>query len=423
MKPGRTYLDYNASAPLLPEAREAMLAALALDGNPSSVHAEGRRLRSMIEQARADVAALCGAGPAEVVFTSGASEANATVLQSGFDIALRPAVEHDSVLAPITRGGATVVELPVTHEGIVDLAAIARALDALPDGARAVIALQLANNETGVIQPVAAVAKLVRDRLSSTGAPIAARRLHLHCDAVQAPGRMAIDAAALGVDTLVLSAHKIGGPKGAGALIIRNGAAISPLIAGGGQERRRRAGTENVAAIVGFGAAARVALGSVAETSRMAVLRDRLEAGIRAVTPDAVVIGDGAPRLVNTSAIALPGLAADILLIKFDLAGFAISSGSACSSGKVGASHVLSAMGIDPTIARAAIRVSLGTATTVADIERFIAAWRDITQPSRANVPDRTDPLTPATPIIMYAAMAAPTESVGPVRLKSSGGR
>ena len=365
----RTYLDYNASAPLLPEARAAMVAALDLVGNPSSVHAEGRRLRGMIEVAREAIADLVGAKVSEIVFTSGATEANVSVLARSYDRAFRAGIEHDSVLAPIRASGAEVVELPVDADGVIDVAAARAAIETVAGlMPRSVLALQLANNESGVIQPVAEIASMAR-----------AAGIHVHCDAVQACGRIDVDVAALGVDTLAVSAHKLGGPRGIGALVVRDGFELPALITGGGQERRRRAGTEDVAAIVGFGVAAAVAqTRGLTEMARIAALRDRLEAEIQAITPDAVVLGGSAHRLANTSAIAVPGRPAEITLIKLDLAGIAVSSGSACSSGKVGRSHVLAAMGIEPDLARGMIRISLGPATTGADVDRFIAAWRRI---------------------------------------------
>jgi cysteine desulfurase len=363
----RIYFDDNASAPLVGEARAAMLAALDLTGNPSSVHAEGRRLREVIEAARFHVARLVGARVADVVFTSGATEANATVLNSGWDTVLRAGIEHDSVLAPIAASGARPVDIPVTPDGIVDVGVIARAVLAggQPLG-RCVIVLQAANNETGVIQPVADVAGFAREHGVS-----------VHCDAVQAVGRIPVDMAALGLDTLALSSHKIGGPKGIGALVICEGARVQPLLRGGGQERRRRAGTEDVVAIAGFGAAARAALAGLGRRHEVRRLRDRLERGVLQATPDAVVFGRAVERLDNTTCVS-SGRSADILVIQFDMAGFAVSAGSACSSGKVATSHVLAAMGVAPDLARGAIRISVGAATTDADVDQFVAVWRDL---------------------------------------------
>ena len=376
MTVSRTYLDYNATAPLRVEAREAMLAALELAGNPSSVHAEGRRARAVIEAARADVATLVGARPADVVFTSGASEANATVLAGGWDLIFLSALEHDSVRAAAKKSGAAIVDVPVTRDGVFDVTAfVDQALtrcDAfkLTSGratCRALVSIQLANNETGIIQPVADVAAFAN-----------AHGISVHCDAVQAPGRLAINCADLAVDYLTISAHKMGGPKGVGALVIVDGATLPALIAGGGQERGRRAGTENVAAIAGFGSVARLALSDLANVTQVRDLRDRLEAGVARLTPEAVVIGHNVPRLANTSCVALPGVGAETSVIRLDLAGVAVSAGAACSSGKVGQSAALTAMGLDTGLANAAIRVSVGYATTDRHVDAFLAAWNSL---------------------------------------------
>lgn len=360
----RTYLDYNASAPLRPEAREAMLAALDVAGNASSVHAEGRRARAIVDEARDAVAALVNARASEVVFTSGATESNTWALSAPWERIALADVEHDSVRAAAARiaatRGAEVVDLPVSPTGIVDVSAI-------PPGPGTLVVLQMANNETGVLQDVEAAGRWATEN----GA-------RLHTDAVQAPGRTRIDFAQLGAHTLSLSAHKIGGPKGVGALVIGAGVALDPLFTGGGQEQRRRAGTENVAAIAGFGAVARAALDDLRNVPRVAALRDSLEAAVIAATPQALVIGRDAPRLCNTSMIALSDTSAETTVIKLDLKGLAVSAGSACSSGKVGESHVLRAMGLPSEIAKSAIRVSLGPDTTEHDIAAFVAAWRDI---------------------------------------------
>ena len=364
----RAYLDYNASAPLRPEARAAMLAALENCANPSSVHAEGRRARGIVEAARDEVAALVNARASEIVFTSGATEANNWALAAGWQTIIASGIEHDSVRAPAAASGARVIEIAATGDGVTTVAALASALPPAIDGSgRGLISLQLANNETGVIQPVAETAVLARER-----------GLLIHTDAVQAAGRIAVDFKGLGADLMSLSAHKIGGPKGAGALAIRDGLSIRPLITGGGQERRRRGGTENVAAIAGFGAAARAAARDLAEMARIGALRDALEAGVRRATPEVVVIGEKARRLPNTSCIAWPGRNAETLVIKLDLAGIAVSAGAVCSSGKVGQSHVLTAMGLPPEISRSAIRVSIGAGTTEKDIAAFLAAWMAI---------------------------------------------
>jgi len=381
MSTTRAYLDWNAGAPLRPEARAAMLAALDAVGNPSSPHTEGRRVRAVVEDAREEVAALVGARPAEVVFTSGATEANNAVMGGRWRTILLAGIEHDSVLAParnLARGGHTrLVDLAVNAGGRIEAADVAdRAREVAGDGP-ALLSLQLANNETGVVQPVAAVAEAAQSLRLAQG-------LAVHTDAVQGAGRVVVNLRALGVDYLSLSAHKIGGPKGVGALVIRDGAALPAFIAGGGQERRRRAGTENVPAIAGFGAAARAAACDVGAISRVQALRDRVEVEIMAITPSAVVIGAGAERLPNTTSVALPGASAETLVIALDLAGVAVSAGAACSSGKVGASHVLDAMGLEPALARAAIRVSLGWGSTEGDVKAFADAWARVAARRRA---------------------------------------
>jgi cysteine desulfurase len=373
----RAYLDWNAGAPLRPEVRAAVLAVLDAVGNPSSPHAEGRSARAIIEDAREEVAALVGAKPAEVVFTSGATEANNAVIAGGWQTILLAGIEHDSVLAPahtVARdGSARIVDLAVDGNGRVAREDVADGARAAAGNGPALLSLQLANNETGIVQPVTAAVGAAR-----------ANGLAVHTDAVQAAGRIAVDFRALGVDYLSLSAHKIGGPKGVGALIIRDGAALSPFIAGGGQERRRRAGTENVPAIAGFGVAARAAAHDVQAMEQVRALRDRVEAEVLAITPSAVVIGADTDRLPNTTSVALPGASAETLVIALDLAGVAVSAGAACSSGKVGASHVLGAMGLEPTLARAAIRVSLGWSSTERDVAAFAEAWAHVTARRRA---------------------------------------
>jgi cysteine desulfurase len=364
----RTYLDHNATAPLRPEARDAVLAALEVAGNASSVHAEGRRARALIEDAREQVAALVKARPAEVVFTSGATEANNWVMAEGWDTVFVSGIEHDSVLAPTRASKARVITLPAHTDGTVELGTLAQVvLEAAHDCGRAIVSLQLANNETGALQPVAETAEAAR-----------AHGLFAHTDAVQAVGRIPVDFAVLGVDALSLSSHKIGGPKGVGALVTRDGLWLSPFIVGGGQERRRRAGTENVAAIAGFGAAAAAARQDLDNIGRIRALRDRLEVEAARIAPRTVVIAGEAARLPNTTCLALPGQSAETLVIKFDLLGLAVSAGAACSSGKVGPSHVLAAMGIPPDIARAAIRISLGWNSCEADVDAFLGAWIEI---------------------------------------------
>ena len=365
MSAERTYLDWNATAPLRPEARAACISALDVVGNPSSPHAEGRRARAIVEDAREQVAALVGAKPAEVVFTSGGTEANNSVLAAVWDTIVLPSVEHDSVRGPARASKARVIEIPVGRNGVVSVDALA-AIDG--SAGRSLVSLQLANNETGVIQPVAEVAAVAK-----------AHGVFVHTDAVQAAGRIPVDLRALGVDCLSLSAHKIGGPKGVGALVIHERASLPAFIAGGGQERRRRAGTENVAAIAGFGAAAEAARRDIARMRDVAELRERLEREVRALTPGVVVIGADVARLPNTTNIALAGTSAETLVIALDLAGVMVSAGAACLSGKVGTSHVLEAMGLETTLARAAIRVSLGWNSRESDVATFVEAWSRVT--------------------------------------------
>ncbi|WP_119391448.1 cysteine desulfurase family protein [Taklimakanibacter lacteus] len=348
----RIYLDHNATSPLRENARKAMLAALELHGNASSIHGEGRRAHALLDEARETVARALGVLAPMVVFTSGGSEANNLALKGvAVERLIVSAIEHPSVLEAAKATGKPVAILPVDARGIVDLEALDRLLGA---GPKALVSVMLANNETGVIEPIRDVVALAHRH----GALV-------HSDAVQAVGKMPVNFGLLGVDLLTLSAHKLGGPQGAGALIIRDGLALEPLIHGGGQELRRRAGTENIAAIVGFAAA-------IAEKGlEIKALRDHLESRLE----DAVIFAAEAERLPNTSCFAAPGLSAETALMALDLAGFAVSSGSACSSGKVAKSHVLQAMGVAPDLAGAALRVSLGWTTTADDIEKFISAW------------------------------------------------
>ncbi len=366
MTTSRTYLDHNATQPLRADARAAMIAAMDRFGNPSSVHAEGRAARAIVETAREQVAALVNAKPGEVVFTSGATEANALAIGGrAWSAVLFGNAEHAAVLAPVRRLKAVQTELPCRADGVQDISSAEgwAAQLAASDGA-AFASLALANGETGVVQPVAELAAVL--------APFG---VVVHSDAAQAAGRMPVDFGALGVALMSVSAHKMGGPKGVGALIVRDGTPLDALFVGGGQEKRRRAGTESVVAIAGFGAAAEAARRALDQVPAMAALRDGLEAAILRNVPGAIVIGAGVERLANTSLISMPGKTAETLVIKLDLAGFAVSAGAACSSGKVASSHVLEAMGVAPEIARGAVRVSLGPDTTAEDIERFVAAW------------------------------------------------
>jgi cysteine desulfurase len=372
--PERVYLDWNATTPLRREAREAMAAAWDLSGNPSSVHAEGRVARRLVEEARAAISGAVGALPRNLVFTSGGTEANALALTPGLRRAsglpvkrlVVSAIEHASVLA----GGRFPIEaigtVGVTSSGVLDLDGLRAMLDAGPP---ALVSVMLANNETGALQPVAEAAEMVH----------AAGGL-LHVDAIQAFGKIPFDINLLNADMVTLSGHKVGGPKGAGAVVLAEGLlGFEPLLRGGGQELGRRAGTENVAGIAGFGAAAKIAMGALAgDAIRLKSLRNRLEDGLRE-TRDVIVFSDDVPRLPNTTLFTVPGLKAETAVIGFDLAGIAVSSGSACSSGKVQPSHVLEAMGFGPEIAQGAVRLSLGWSTSTADVDHCIEAWRKLT--------------------------------------------
>jgi cysteine desulfurase len=320
-------------------------------GNASSIHAEGRAARKLLDESRDSVARSVGVIAPMVVFTSGGSEANNLALKGApVERLIISAIEHPSILEAAKASGKPVEVLPVTGDGVADLTALQKMLK----GPRALISVMLANNETGVIQPVADIARLAEGHL-------------VHTDAVQALGKIPLNFGLLGVDMMTLSAHKLGGPAGAGALVVRDGLAVEPLVHGGGQELRRRAGTENLGSIAGFGA--------VAGTRQdKGALRDRLEAAL----DGAIIFGRGVERLPNTTCFALPGLGAETLLMAFDLEGIAVSSGSACSSGKVAKSHVLAAMGVAPEISKGAIRVSLGWNTSEETIDHFTAAWRKI---------------------------------------------
>ena len=371
--PDRIYLDWNATAPLRREAREAMAAAWELYGNPSSVHAEGRQARRLVEEARAGAARAVGALPRNVVFTSGGTEANALALTPGLrrdsglpvERLLVSAIEHVSVLAggrfPIQAIGT----IGVIGSGLLDLDRL-RAL--LQSGPPALVSVMLANNETGAVQPVAEAAEIVH----------AAGGL-LHVDAIQAFGKISFYINGLNADLITVSGHKIGGPKGVGAVVLAEGVrGLEPLLRGGGQELGRRAGTENVAGIAGFGAVVKAAMDSLQNDAiRFENLRNRLETGLRQ-TRGAIVFSGDVPRLPNTTLFTVPGMRAETAVIGFDLEGIAVSSGSACSSGKVQPSHVLKAMGFGPEIAQGAVRLSLGWSTSSADIDRCLEAWRKL---------------------------------------------
>ncbi|MCA0275565.1 MAG: cysteine desulfurase [Proteobacteria bacterium] len=368
----RAYLDHNASAPLLPAAREAVVAALDIAANPSSVHGEGRAARKLIEDARRAVAELVGARPEHVVFTSGATEAATTLLSPDWRMGrgvvrmsrlFVSEADHPCVLNGGRFPADRVTRIGVDGNGIVDLAALEAALaghdksDGLP-----LMAIHAANNETGVIQPVRAVSELVK---AAGGV--------LVLDAVQAAGRIPLDMSEGYADYLILSSHKIGGPKGAGAIVATADLMMpAPLVAGGGQEKGHRGGTENLQAIAGFGAAARDALAGFTDMERVRSLRDGIEQTVMRFAPDAEIYGNSVERLANTTFFAIPGVKAETAQIAFDLAGVALSAGSACSSGKVGPSHVLKAMGYADNLG--ALRVSIGRQTTEEDIALFADA-------------------------------------------------
>lgn len=337
-----------------------MIAALDLVGNPSSIHGFGRKARRIVEDARDRVAALAGVTAARVTFTGGGTEANNHALSLAAPQGRRlllGATEHPSILE---CGGADAAIIPVGADGLIDLAALDRLLAQGP----ALVSVQAVNSETGIIQPLAEIATLVHHHGG-----------WLHSDAVQAAGRLPFDMDALGLDLVTLSAHKIGGPQGVGALLAAPSVPLLPLLRGGGQERRMRAGTENVAGIAGFGAAAAAAQDGRAAYQTIADLRDRLEHAVRQAAPWVRIVGADSPRVANTSCLALPGMPANSQLMAFDLAGIAVSAGSACSSGKVKTSPVLAAMGFNETLAGSAIRVSLGWDNTADDIDRFLSCY------------------------------------------------
>ncbi|TAT83996.1 cysteine desulfurase family protein [Rhizobium ruizarguesonis] len=383
MAPPRLYLDWNATAPLHPAARAAIMRAIDVFGNPNSVHGEGRAARAAIESARRKVAALVGTDAGNVVFTSGATEAANLALTPDFRMGRTPlrlgqlyfsAIEHPAVREGGRFARDKMTEIPVTEAGIVDLDALSKLLDAHDKAAGLpMVAVMLVNNETGIVQPVEAAAKIV----------------HAHgglfvVDAVQAAGRIALDIEKIGADFLIVSSHKIGGPKGAGALIARGEALMpKPLIQGGGQERGHRSGTQNSLALIGFGAAAEAAADEFeARNAAIGALRERLEAGMREVAADVIIHGEGGERVTNTIFFTLPGLKAETGQIAFDLEGVALSAGSACSSGRLGESHVLTAMGRDAKLG--ALRISLGFSTTEEDIDRAIAAFAKIANRRRS---------------------------------------
>ena len=370
------YLDYNATAPMKPAVRAALVEAMERCGNPSSVHRFGRIARRHLDEARARVAALVGVKQAQVIFTAGGTESNHLAMRGIRSTSVViSSVEHDAVFAN-APGAET---LPVGRDGVVDLIAAEDILRNTAPGA--LVSVMLVNNETGVIQPVKEIAVLAK------------RFGHkMHTDAVQAAGRLAIDFASFGVDALSLSAHKIGGPQGVGALIVDEKLALEAQLRGGGQEMNRRAGTENVAGIVGFGVAAQLAADDVRDAPRLATLRDRLQNALQETGGnDIEIVAAAAPRVANTLNIAMRSISSETQVAAMDLAGIAVSAGSACSSGKVKASHVLRAMGYADDVAGSALRISLGWNTQKADIERCADAWRTFYRRVRQQKPQGVD--------------------------------
>jgi len=360
------YLDYNATCPIRPAVIYAVAEAMREVGNPSSVHAAGRGARTVVEKARVQVAALVNSRPRDVVFCGGGTEANNTVLRgAGAASLIISAIEHESTQAAAEQAGVPVFTIPVNAHGVILLDELESLLAEAPKPA--LVSVMLVNNETGVIQPVADAAKLAHEAGG-----------RIHTDAVQGAGKLTLDRQALDADYMTLSAHKIGGPQGVGAIVLAPTAPLKAMLVGGGQELSRRSGTENVAGIAGFGVAAIEAMGGLANTQHIAAMRTRLEAGIIAHANDVVIVGAGADRNANTSCIAMPGVKGETQVMHFDRAGICVSSGSACSSGKVKVSHVLNAMGYEDAVAESSIRVSLGYGTQDADIDAFLTAWQAI---------------------------------------------
>lgn len=358
----RIYLDFNATAPVLPDVVQAVTNALGKTGNPSSIHRHGRLVRSLVDEAREHVAQLINADPTAITFTSGGTEANALAIlgclgSGAVTRVIGTTIEHPSVLAHVPERD----QIGVTPEGIIDLEALEHALNA--SDRLALVCVMFANNETGVIQPIEAVSDIAHQHGS-----------FVLCDAVQAPGKAALQADILGADFITLSGHKIGGPQGVGALVNVAGIEVSPVMTGGGQERRLRSGTENVPGIVGFGEAAKnINLHDEADSLRD--LQSQFENALLEARPEAQIHGHAGPRLPNTTCVSLPGVSSQSQVIKLDLSGFSISAGSACSSGKVERSHVLEAMGVEQELLNSAIRISFGRQTRWDELDSFVAAW------------------------------------------------
>lgn len=356
------YLDFNATAPTRPQVIEAMTEAMREGGNASSVHGTGRTARSRVEAARRQVGALIGAEPDNVIFVGSGTEANNQVLRcTGCTGVIISAIEHESVL--LARNDAAI--LPVLPNGVVDLEALENMLSACAEPT--LISVMMANNETGIVQPVADIARIAH-----------ARGAQVHTDAIQAAGKVPVDMTTLGVDFLSLSAHKIGGPQGVGALVCRDRTRLDRFIHGGGQEAGLRAGTENVAGIGGFGVAAVCAADGLADFMGLAEMRDSLERRLAEIAPGQVVFGTDLARLPNTTKVATPGLSSEVQVMGLDLAGIAISAGSACAAGRVEAPYVLTAMGVEEALAVCAVRISLGWTTTADHIDRLVEAWQTL---------------------------------------------
>ena len=363
----RTYLDYNATAPLRPAVRDLMLQVLEGVGNASSVHSFGRDARKYVEDARRQVAELVNVKPEQVIFNAGATEANNHALQ-GFKNkrVLISAIEHPSVFNSAPHAE----KIPVTKEGVIDMGAFEKMLNT--GAPPALVSVMLVNSETGVIQPVKEIATMAR-----------AKDAVVHTDAVQAAGRISLDMNDLGVDMLSLSAHKMAGPQGVGCLIIREGFTPEKHMQGGTHEDGRRGGTHNTAGIAGMGLAAQLAAENMPSYAEIKKLRDGMEAGLKKISNEVIIYGENAPRVGNTSSVGLPGVSAQTQLMALDLEGVATSSGSACSSGSWKASHVLSAMGVPEDETKCALRISLGWATTQADIDHCLSVWENMYKRTR----------------------------------------
>jgi cysteine desulfurase len=376
----RVYLDHNATVPIRPEVLDTMSEVLQIGGNASSVHAEGRKARQFLEVARENIATFVDGETGGVIFTGGGTEACNLALQTRktpkgvIRRILVSSIEHAAVLAPLDdlteNEDISVTHIPVSEQGVVDLKALSAALE---DPSLALVVVMAANNETGVIQPIAEIGAMVRSHGSL-----------FFCDAIQAAGKIPLSMKDMNIDILSLSAHKIGGAAGVGALVVRDGIVLKPLLRGGGQELRRRAGTENLAGCVGFGLAARLAMQGLSSYSNLSTLRDDLEIQLADSFPEISIFAENTHRLPNTSCFALPDMRAETMVMSLDLAGIAVSSGAACSSGKVTRSHVLEAMGVSHNLLEGTIRISLGHTNTLSDIHQLISALKshvDISQP------------------------------------------